>query len=110
MRFQGSSARCSVPVSWVGERAGLDYVTRFSFPYFDMPVVANGFQARERPDDKLPYQPKRTGSVDPVPVELKQEPEPSAPAPPDGVSEVEEIEPEFALTPDDDVQNLITRG
>ena len=38
-----------------------NYVTRFSFPYFDMPVVANGFEARERPDDKLPYQPKRTG-------------------------------------------------
>jgi hypothetical protein len=41
---------------------------------------------------------------------LKQEPGPSAPAPPDGISEVEEIEPEFTLTPDDDVQNLITRG
>jgi hypothetical protein len=87
-----------------------NYVTRFSFPYFDMPVVANGFEPRERPDDELPYQPKRTGSADAVPVELKQEPGPSAPAPPDGISEVEEIEPEFTLTPDDDVQNLITRG
>ncbi len=87
-----------------------NYVTRFSFPYFDMPVVASGFEARERPDDKLPYQPKRTGSVDPVPVELKQEPEPSAPSTSDEISEVEEIEPEFTLTPDDDVQNLITRG
>jgi hypothetical protein len=87
-----------------------NYVTRFSFPYFDMPVVANGFEARERPDDKLPYQPKRTGVADPVPVELKQEPEPSAAATSDGISEVEEIEPEFTLTPDDDVQNLITRG
>jgi type IV secretory pathway TraG/TraD family ATPase VirD4 len=87
-----------------------NYVTRFSFPYFDMPVVANGFEARERPDDKLPYQPKRTSSVDPIPVELKQEPEPSSPTTSDGISEVEEIEPEFTLTPDDDVQNLITRG
>jgi hypothetical protein len=87
-----------------------NYVTRFSFPYFDMPVVANGFEARERPDNKLPYQPKRTGSADPVSVELKQEPEPSAPVSSDGISEVEEIEPEFTLTPDDDVQNLITHG
>ena len=85
-------------------------VTRFSFPYFDMPAVANGFELRERPDDKLPYQSKRTGSADPVPVELKQEREPSAPVPSDGVSEVEKIEPEFALAPDDGVQNLITRG
>jgi hypothetical protein len=75
-----------------------------------MPVVANGFEARERPDERLPCQPKRTGSADPVPVELKREPEPSAPAPSDGISEAEEIEPEFTLTPDDDVQNLITRG
>jgi hypothetical protein len=87
-----------------------NYVTRFSFPYFDMPVVANGFEPRERPDDKLPYQPKRIGSAGPVPVELKQEPEQSAPVTSDGISEVEEIEPEFALAPDDDVQNLITRG
>jgi hypothetical protein len=87
-----------------------NYVTRFSFPYFDMPVVANGFEARERPDDKLPYQPKRTGGADPVPVELKQEPEPAAPVSSDGITKVEQIEPEFTLTPDDDVQNLITHG
>jgi type IV secretory pathway TraG/TraD family ATPase VirD4 len=87
-----------------------NYVTRFSFPYFDMPVVANGFDPRESPEDKLPYQPKKTGSADPVEVELKQEPEPSAPVTSDGISEVVEIEPEFTLAPDDDVQNLITRG
>ena len=87
-----------------------NYVTRFSFPYFDMPVVTNGFEARERPDDKLPYQPKRTGSADPVQVELKQEPASSSTASSDGISEVEAIEPEFTLTPDDDVQNLITHG
>ena len=87
-----------------------NYVTRFSFPYFDMPVVANGFEPRERPDDKLPYQPKRTGGAEPVPVELKQETEPSAPVTSGRIAEVEEIEPEFALAPDDDVQNLITRG
>jgi len=87
-----------------------NYVTRFSFPYFDMPVVANGFEPRERPDDKLPYQPKWTGSAEPVPVELKQEPEASVPETSDGIAEVEEIEPEVAVTPDDDLQNLITRG
>ena len=87
-----------------------NYVTRFSFPYFDMPVVASGFEPRERLEDKLPYQPKRAGNPDPVPVELKQEPEPSTPVVTDGISEVEEIQPEFTLTPDDDVQNLITRG
>jgi type IV secretory pathway TraG/TraD family ATPase VirD4 len=78
-----------------------NYVTRFSFPYFDMPVVANGFEPRERPDDKLPYQPKWTGSAEPVPVELKQEPEASVPETSDGIAEVEEIEPEVAVTPDD---------
>ncbi len=87
-----------------------NYVTRFSFPYFDMPILANGFEARERPDDKLPYQPKRTDSAVPVPVELKQEPEPSDPKTSDGIAEVEEIERGVAMTPDDDVQNLITRG
>jgi type IV secretory pathway TraG/TraD family ATPase VirD4 len=87
-----------------------NYVTRFSFPYFDMPVVANGFEARERPDDKLPYQPKRTGSADPVPVELKQEPEPSTPNASDEISEIEQIKPEVAVIPDDEVQNLITHG
>jgi hypothetical protein len=87
-----------------------NYVTRFSFPYFDMPVVAEGFEPRERPDDKLPYQPKRAGRAEPVPVELKQEPEPSVPETSDGIAEVEEIEPEVALSPDEDIQNLITRG
>jgi type IV secretory pathway TraG/TraD family ATPase VirD4 len=87
-----------------------NYVTRFSFPYFDMPVVAEGFDPRERPDDKLPYLPKRAGRTEPVPVELKQEPEASASETSDGIGEVEEIEPEIALSPDEDVQNLITRG
>ena len=87
-----------------------NYVTRFSFPYFDMPVVANGFEPRERPEDKLPYQPKRPASAPPEPVELKQEPEPSAPIATDGIAEAEAIEPEQMLFPDDDVQNLITHG
>ena len=87
-----------------------NYVTRFSFPYFDMPAVATGFEPRERPDDNLPYQPKRTGSANPAAVELKQEPEVSAPAATQEISEAEEIEPEVTLAPDEDVQNLITRG
>lgn len=45
-----------------------NYVTRFSFPYFDMPKVAEGFVKRERADDRLPF--------DPVP-----EPSPSREAP-----------------------------
>jgi hypothetical protein len=87
-----------------------NYVTRFSFPYFDMPVVTNGFEPRDRPDDKLPYQPKKTGSADPVATELRQEPESPAPVTANGISKVEEIDPELALAHDDDVQNLITRG
>lgn len=87
-----------------------NYVTRFSFPYFDMPVVANGFELRDRPDDKLPYQPKRTGGPERVPVELEQVPGPSATATSDNISEMEQIEPEVTVPPDEDVQNLITHG
>src|SRR5882762_4261095 len=35
-----------------------NYVTRFSFPYFEMPIVASDFDLRDTPDDKLPYDPK----------------------------------------------------
>ena len=31
-----------------------NYVTRFSFPRFDMPIVASGFDLRDIPEDKLP--------------------------------------------------------
>jgi hypothetical protein len=53
-----------------------NYVTRFSFPYFDMPVVASDFALRDTPDDKLPYDPRNIGPAQPQvrPVELKQEP------------------------------------
>jgi type IV secretory pathway TraG/TraD family ATPase VirD4 len=87
-----------------------NFVTRFSFPYFDMPVVANGFEPRERPEDKLPYQPKRPISEPTDPVELKQEPEPQTLVTSDRIAESEAIEPEQMLFPDDDVQNLITHG
>jgi len=88
-----------------------NYVTRFSFPYFDMPVVASGFELRERSDDKLPYDPKRVRAVEESPVELKQEPEASAPLQTDGIAAVQQIEPEPAIAPDtEDTQNLILRG
>ena len=52
-----------------------NYVTRFSFPYFDMPVVASDFDLRDTPDDKLPYDPKNIGAAKPQlrPLELKPE-------------------------------------
>lgn len=58
-----------------------NHVTRFSFPYFSLPQIANGFQLRQRPDDKLPYDPKkmRDGGPEVSSSELKQEPAPSVP-------------------------------
>ena len=53
-----------------------NYVTRFSFPYLDMPLVASEFESRDATEDKLPYDPKNIGSTSSStqPVELKQEP------------------------------------
>ena len=53
-----------------------NYVTRFSFPYFDMPIVATDFDLRSTPEDKLPYDPKSVGVTKPQvrSVELKHEP------------------------------------
>ena len=58
-----------------------NYVTRFSFPRFDMPIVASGFDLRDTPEDKLPYDPKNIGATKPQvrPAELKQEPNVSTP-------------------------------
>jgi hypothetical protein len=58
-----------------------NYVTRFSFPRFDMPIVASGFDLRDIPEDKLPYDPKNIGAAKPQvrPAELKQEPNASTP-------------------------------
>ena len=67
-----------------------NYVTRFSFPYFDMPVIALGFVRRERPDDKLPYDPLKA----------------SAP-----LEKAAQTKPEPAIATDAaDSQNLILRG
>ena len=88
-----------------------NYVTRFSFPYFDMPVVADGFEPRERADDKLPYDPKRMRPAEASPAELRQVPEASDSAPNDGIAAVEQIAQEPAVVSDaDDMQNLILRG
>ena len=53
-----------------------NYVTRFSFPRFDMPIVASDFELRDTPEDKLPYDPKNIGAAKPQvrSAELKQEP------------------------------------
>jgi hypothetical protein len=42
-----------------------NYVTRFSFPYFDMPVIASDFDLRDTPEDKLPYDPRNIGVAKP---------------------------------------------
>jgi type IV secretory pathway TraG/TraD family ATPase VirD4 len=56
-----------------------NYVTRFSFPYFDMPVVARDFDLRETPEDKLPYDPKNIGTPTSQARPLEIKPEPSVP-------------------------------
>ena len=86
-----------------------NYVTYFSFPYFDMPEIAKPFELRERPDDKLPYDPKAVrGSGQ----ELQQVPEASAPSPePNEPATSEAIQPELSVTADaHEEQNVITHG
>ncbi len=91
-----------------------NFVTYFSFPYFDMPEIAKPFELRERPDDKLPYDPKavRNGSPETAPAELKQEPE--APAPPEpqpqpnAPAAVQEIQQETTLSDDTSEQQSLT--
>ena len=55
-----------------------NYVTCFSFPYLDMPVVASDFDRRDTPEDKLPYDPKNVGADKFQSLKLK--PDPRAPA------------------------------
>ena len=84
-------------------------VTYFSFPYFDMPEIAKPFELRERPDDKLPYEPKaiRGGNQ-----ELQQVPEVSAPSPePNETATSKLIQPELSVVPDaHEEHNVITHG
>jgi hypothetical protein len=56
-----------------------NYVTRFSFPYFDMPIVAKDFDLRDTPEDKLPYDPKNIGANKPQARQFELEPEPNVP-------------------------------
>src|SRR3984957_514962 len=57
-----------------------NYVTRFSFPYLDIPVFATDFDLRDTPEDKLPYDPKNVGADKfQSPLELKPDPQILAP-------------------------------
>ena len=90
-----------------------NYVTRFSFPYLDLPVVATDFDLRDTPDDKLPYDPKNKGAAKPQsPLELK--PEPTTPTPPQRKSPqtaTERQQQEPAIGADDNSQqSLNLRG
>ena len=90
-----------------------NYVTFFSFPYFDMPEIAKPFELRERPDDKLPYDPKniRGGRPEVSPAELKQVPEPSAPPPepqPNVPAAMQEIQQETTVSDDTSEQQSLT--
>ena len=90
-----------------------NYVTRFSFPYLDMPVVATDFDLRDTPEDTLPYDPKNVGATKPqIPLELK--PEPKAPAPPQRkspqtVTERQQQEPTVGVD-DNSQQSINLRG
>ena len=87
-----------------------NFVTRFSFPYFNMPEVAEGFVRRERHDDKLPYDPSRGRGGEANP-ELKQVPEETPSSQPNTLPMAQQIEPEPTVAPEiDEQQNLITRG
>jgi hypothetical protein len=59
-----------------------NYVTRFSFPYFDMPIVATDFDLRSTPEDKLPYDPKSIGAAQPQSRSVELKHEPGVPNPP----------------------------
>ena len=89
-----------------------NYVTRFSFPYFDMAEVAKGFEPRQRPEDELPYKPKvaRRDETTIDPSELKQVPEPYTPPVVDA-SQGAEIQPEVDTANElNEPASLILRG
>ena len=90
-----------------------NYVTRFSFPYFNMPEIAKGFELRHRSDDKLPYDPRKmcSGETELPSSELKQAPEPATPPQAQEAPRTLEMQQDAAgdaelLEP----QNLILRG
>lgn len=59
-----------------------NYVTRFSFPYFDLPIVATDFDLRSTPEDKLPYDPKTVGAIKPQLRSAELKHESGVPSPP----------------------------
>jgi hypothetical protein len=76
-----------------------NYVTYFSFPYFDMPEVAKPFELRERTNDKLPYDPKAVRSR--PETELKQEQEAPPPSSePNEPSTAQAAQQELVAIPD----------
>jgi hypothetical protein len=90
-----------------------NYVTRFSFPYLELPEVARDFELRHRPDEKLPYDPKELAGreADASASKLEQVPEHSVPTPVHGAPKTSEAEPEIALpVVTHHPQNLIMRG
>jgi hypothetical protein len=76
-----------------------NYVTRFSFPYLELPEVANDFELRHRPDEKLPYNPKELAGreTDASASKLEQVPEHSVPTPVHEAPKTTETEPEITL-------------
>ena len=90
-----------------------NYVTYFSFPYFDMTEIAKPFELRERPDDKLPYDPQKVrDGAEASPMELKPEPQPAAPQPQTNEPAAgQKIQPEpVAAAHDQDVQPNMFQG
>jgi hypothetical protein len=79
-----------------------NYVTRFSFEYLDMPVVASDFDLRDTPEDKLPYDPKNIGAAKPQARPLELKPDPRVPMPqerkgPQTATEINRPEPVSAV-------------
>jgi type IV secretory pathway TraG/TraD family ATPase VirD4 len=90
-----------------------NYVTRFSFPYFDMPQIAEGFERRPRPNDQLPFDPsrKRGATRESSSAELKQTPVAAATPHADASQTARQVEPHPVVSHDpDEQQNLILRG
>jgi hypothetical protein len=89
-----------------------NYVTCFSFPYLDMPVVATDFDRRDTPEDRLPYDPRNVGADKrQSPLELK--PDPKTPALPRRKSPrtvTEEQQRESVIGADDNRQLSLNLG
>ena len=100
---------CGEPLVLESEISGLrnlhgymkyeNYVTRFSFPYLELPEVAKDFELRHRPDEKLPYDPKELAGrkADASASKLEQVPEHSVPTPVHESPKATETEQEVAL-------------